>query len=39
LLLLPLNLRQEQLLPVVGTVDVAGPQFCRQAIALSIEQQ
>src|ERR1035441_3707509 len=38
-LLLPLDLGQEQFFPVVGTVDVAGPQFCRQAVALAVEQQ
>jgi len=37
--LLPLDLRQQQFFPVVGTVDVAGPQLGRQAVAFPIEQQ
>ena len=32
-----LDLRQQQFFPVVGTVHVGGPQFCRQAVAFPIE--
>jgi hypothetical protein len=32
-LLLPLDLGQEQFVPIVGTVHAAGPQLCRQTIA------
>ena len=38
-LLLPLNLRQEQVIPVVGAAAVAGPQLCSQTVALPIQQQ
>lgn len=37
--LLPLDFRQQQLLPVVGTVDVAGPQLGSQTVPVAIEQQ
>jgi hypothetical protein len=35
----PLNLRQQELLPIVGAVNVARPQFCGHAVAPAIEQQ
>ena len=37
--MLPLDLGKQQFFPVVGTVDVAGSQFCRQTVALAAEQQ
>src|SRR5262249_44794959 len=37
--LLTLDLWDEQLVPVVGAVDVAWPQLCGQTIALVIEQK
>jgi hypothetical protein len=38
-LLLPLDLGQQSLFPIVGAVHVAGPQFDSQAVAFPIEQQ
>jgi len=37
--LLAFNLGQQQFLPAVGAMDVAGPQFGGEAVALTIEQQ
>ena len=37
--LLALNLRQEQLVPVVGAGDVARPQLGRQTVAVIVEQE
>ena len=37
--LLPLDLGQQQFLPVVGAVDIAGPQFGGQTVAFAAEQQ
>jgi hypothetical protein len=36
---LALDLRQQQFLPALGAVDIAGAQFCRQAVAFAVEQQ
>jgi len=36
---LPLDLRQQQFFPAVGTVDVAGTQLGGEAVAFAIEQQ
>ncbi len=38
-LLLPLNLGKQQFFPVVGTVDVAGPQLHRQTVPIPLEEQ
>src|ERR1700730_7501991 len=38
-LLLPLDFRQQQFFPVLGTVDVAGPELGSQTVTLAIEQQ
>jgi hypothetical protein len=35
--LLALDLGKQQFFPIVGAVDVTGPQFCRQTIAFQIE--
>jgi len=38
-LLLPLDLRKQDFLPILGAVDVSGPQLRYQAVALAAEQQ
>ena len=37
--LLPIDLGQQQFLPVVGAVDIAGTQLGGQAVTLAVEQQ
>jgi hypothetical protein len=36
---LALDFGKQQFFPIVGAVDVAGPQLCCKAVTLSIEQQ
>ena len=38
-LLLPLHLGEQEFFPIVGTVDVAGPELRRQTVTLTVEQQ